>query len=106
MADRTPVDRDHEADSRPDLRPQLGQLRALEMLTALHDPDPVDLLIGAVLSHYRVVERLGAGVHVAGAGAGSAAATLPKSLGQRRGLVRELLCGRLERIDEIVRRIL
>ncbi len=47
-----------------------------------------------------------AGVHVAGAGAGSAAATLPKSLGRRRGLEREMLRGRLEKIDEIIRRIL
>lgn len=33
-------------------------------------------------------------------------ATLPKSLGQRRARVREVLRGRLEKIDEIVRRIL
>ncbi len=61
VADKTPVEWDREDASNPGLRAHLRQLRAIEALIALHAATPPDPLIGTSLSHYRVLEMIGAG---------------------------------------------
>src|SRR6266436_8930836 len=61
VADRTPIDWNREGSSHPGLRPHLERLRALEAIVTLHSAAPADALIGRTLSHYRVLEKIGAG---------------------------------------------
>ncbi len=61
VADRAPVDWDHEADSRPDLRAQFRRMRVLETLLRMHPCAAPDPLVGTLLSHYRILQPIGAG---------------------------------------------
>ena len=68
IADLTPVNWDDEVARHPGLSEKVGGLRGIERLTAAHAQiakalggDPGPDLIGSVLQHYRIVDRIGSG---------------------------------------------
>src|SRR5262245_38680908 len=61
VAQGSPVDWARELAAKPELRPRLEQLRALEAIAALPHHAAPDPLLGRQLFHYRIRERLGAG---------------------------------------------
>ena len=68
IADLTPVNWDDEVARHPELTDRAGRLRSIERLTAAHAQiakdftgDPGSDLIGSLLAHYRVVDRIGSG---------------------------------------------